>query len=158
MASDDLDDLDRHILHLLQEDARHHSATDMAAETGVTANTVRNRIGRLEERGIVDGYVPVVRYERAGYQLTVTMRCTAPVPDRTALASEALSVPGVVAVRELMTGKRNVEVTVVAAEGEHITESARELYELGLAIEDEELVKNDYVQPFTGFRPEGAEP
>ena len=157
MASDVLDEVDRGILHLLQQDARFNSATDIAEQVDVTANTVRNRIERLEARGIIRGYIPVIDYEQADYQLKVVMRCTAPVPDRTDLAQEALAIDGVIEVREMMTGRRNVEVTVVAAEGDQMTAAASQLTELGFAIEEEELIKNDYVQPFDFFGRSAAE-
>ncbi|MCF2241071.1 AsnC family transcriptional regulator, partial [Halobacterium salinarum] len=51
MTLDGLDDLDRTILHALQRDARSTSSQDIADEADVSASTVRNRIGRLEERG-----------------------------------------------------------------------------------------------------------
>lgn len=151
MGSAELDEVDQRILYLLQEDARFNTATDIAEEVDVTANTVRNRIQRLEERGIVRGYTPLVDYERADYQLKVVMRCTAPVPERTDLSKAALEIDGVTEVRELMAGQRNVEVTVVAAESHDVTVAASQLTELGLEIEEEELVKNDYQRPFDGF-------
>lgn len=151
MTIEQLDETDRGILHCLQEDARNNSAADIADRVGVTANTVRNRIQRLEDAGIIETYAPVIDYEQAGYQLIVVMFCTAPIPERPALANEALELNGVVDVRELMTGKRNVVVTAVASEGENITSAANELTELGLTIENEELRKNSYLQPFSTF-------
>jgi DNA-binding Lrp family transcriptional regulator len=151
MVSKELDKVDRAILHLLQENARFTTAADIAEEVDVTANTVRNRIQRLEDRGIIKGYVPLIDYEKADFQLKVVIRCTAPVPDRTELAEEALGIKGVIEVRELMTGQRNVEVTVIADESEHLTAAATALTELGFDINDEELVKNDYEQPFDHF-------
>ena len=151
MSSDHLDDVDATILHHLQTDARNTSAADIAEDVDVTPNTVRNRIGRLEDQGIIDTYVPMIEYERAGYPLQVVIACTAPIPERPALASEAMTIDGVTHVREMMTGSRNVRVTAVAAEGEWITEIASELHELGLEIEEEQLVKNDYLQPFNHF-------
>lgn len=151
MSVDELDDVDRGILHLLQEDARNNSAAHIAEQVGVTANTVRNRIERLQEREIIDGFFPMIDYEQAGYQVLVSIRCTAPVPDRTDLAQQALDFDNVVAVRELMTGRRNVELTIAAAEGDELTRAASELHELGLEIEDEELIKNDYRRPFSDF-------
>lgn len=151
MTSQELDAVDRGILHLLQEDARNNTATDIADAVGVTANTVRNRIERLEERGVVTGYVPTIRYEQAGYQLKVSIECSAPVPDRTELATRALGIDGVVSVRELMTGRGNIQLTVVANESEDVTRAAEEIHEIGLEIEAEELVKNDHDRPFSHF-------
>jgi len=151
MTSDTLDEIDKGILHLLQEDARNMSATDIAEAVNVTANTVRNRVNRLEDRGIIDGYVPLIDYEQADFQIKAVMVYTAPIPDRRNLAENALTVDGVIHVRELMTGHRNVYVTAVAAESESLTEVASRLHNIGLSIEEEELVKNDYARPFSHF-------
>lgn len=152
-----LDAVDRRILYLLQEDARFTTATEIAEEVDVTANTVRNRIERLEEREIITGYIPLIDYERAEYPLKVVIRCTAPVPERTDLAKAALDVDGVTEVRELMAGQRNVEITVVASESQSVTVAASKLVELGFEIEEEELMKNDYRSPFDRFEVDGNE-
>lgn len=151
MSSQELDAVDRGILHLLQEDARNNTAAAIAEHVGVTANTVRNRIARLEERGVLTGYVPEVDYEQAGYQLKVSIECSAPVPDRTDLAEQALDIDGVVGVRELMTGRGNIQLTVVADESEDVTTAAARIHDIGLDIEAEELVKNDHSRPFSRF-------
>lgn len=148
---DDLDDINREILYMLQRDARHTTATDIAEQVGVTANTVRNRIRRLESRGVIHGYAPRIDYEAAGYQLEVDIICTAPITDRTTLAQEALDIDGVVHVRERMTGRRNVIATAVTAENDDLTAIASRLDDIGFTIEEEELVKNDYQTPFDGF-------
>lgn len=157
MDSETLDDVDRGILHLLQQDARNHSATDIAEEVGVTANTVRNRIRRLEERDIINGYVPLIDYEQADYQLEVDVICTASINERSSLAQQALEVDGVVHVRERMTGRQNVIVTAIAAESADLTVIATRLDDIGLTVEAEELVKNNYVQPFDHFGADAVE-
>lgn len=157
MDPETLDDVDQRILYLLQRDARNNTATDIAEHVGVTANTVRNRIDRLEERGILTGYIPLVDYERADYQLEVDVICTAPITERTALALEAIDVEGVVHVRERMTGRRNVIATAIAAESDDLTAIASQLNDIGLTVESEELVKNDHVHPFDHFLADAAE-
>jgi DNA-binding Lrp family transcriptional regulator len=151
MDSEALDEVDRGILYLLQEDARNNSATDIAELVGVTANTVRNRIRRLEERDVLNGYVPLVDYEQAGFQLEVDMICSAGINERSSMARAAVEVDGVVHVRERMTGQQNVIVTAVAAESDELTAIAGRLDDVGLTVEAEELVKSDYVQPFGRF-------
>lgn len=147
----DIDHIDRHVLFALQQNAREATATRIAESLGVTANTVRNRIERLEERGIIDGYAPEIKYERAGYTYTMAIRCTADIADRDRVVEQALEVEGVVAVRELMTGRRNVEITVVAPDRETVTRAAGRLQELGLTIEEEALLNRDVTAPFDGF-------
>jgi DNA-binding Lrp family transcriptional regulator len=146
-----LDELDRRILHALQTDARRASSREVARDAGVSASTVRKRIGRLEDAGIVTGYRAVVDYERAGYQLHVQVVCTAPAAARDALATEALAVPGVVGVRALATGERNVIVTVVSRDGDDLSRIAAALDDLGLTVVDEELLRSDRGRPFVGF-------
>ncbi|ELY58926.1 Lrp/AsnC family transcriptional regulator [Natronolimnohabitans innermongolicus] len=147
----EFDDIDRGILHRLQDDARHTTATDIAGEVGVTANTVRNRIDRLEEAGVITGYVPLLEYERTERPMRVVVECTAPVDERETLAEAALETGGVVLVRELVTGRGNLRIDVVAADTDEITATVSQLAAHGLEIEREELVKTEYRQPFDHF-------
>lgn len=148
---EELDALDRRVLFSLQRDARGTSSGDIALDTDVSASTVRNRIASLEQRGILRGYHADVDYERSGYQLYTLVVCTAPIPDRERLAKAALDVPGVVEVREVMTGTANVHVDVVGADGDDLSRIGRELDELGLDVVDEDLIRNRYTTPFRGF-------
>jgi DNA-binding Lrp family transcriptional regulator len=154
-----LDALDRRILYALQGDARHVSSRDIAERVTASASTVRKRIQRLERTGVLTGYRAEVDYERAGYQLHVQVVCTAPVGDREGVSEAALAVPGVVGVRELATGDRNVIVTVVGEDGDDLARIAAALGEVGLTVVDEQLVRTDRRCPFAGFDPERlAEP
>ena len=65
----DLDDVDRSILYMLQEDARNTTAQEIANRVGVSASTVRNRINRLEDDNIIQGYHPELNYEAANLPL-----------------------------------------------------------------------------------------
>lgn len=157
MTLEGLDDLDRAILGALQRDARHASSSDIAAEMDVSASTVRKRIQRLESEGIVTGYRATIDYEKAGYPFFMHLICTAPIPEREALTEEALSVAGVVDVREIASGERNVLVTAVAEDSETLTTIASRLAEMGLTIREEELIRSDRSVPFTQFLDHSAE-
>lgn len=146
-----LDDIDRSILQILQRDARHTTAVDIAEKLDVSDGTVRNRIEALEQRGIIEGYVPLVDYEEAGFQLQIRIVCSARIVEREELAEEALLIEGVVEVEEAMTGKENVVVTAVAPEHDDLTRIAKSLDALGLDVEREELVRNHYFRPFNHF-------
>lgn len=152
-----LDDLDRRILYALQRDSRNTSASDIADAAGVSASTVRKRIHRLEARDIITGYRLEVDYEVAGFQLHTLILCTAPIPEREELAKRALGVNGVVAVREVMTGHENVHVEVLGHDGDDLSRIGRELDGIGLEIEDEDLIRNEYTHAFEGFATEVAE-
>ncbi|MUV57639.1 Lrp/AsnC family transcriptional regulator [Halogeometricum sp. CBA1124] len=151
MTLQGLDELDRRIIYELQRDARHVSSRDIAADVSASPSTVRKRIQRLEDEGIVRRYGADVDYGRAGYQLFVQIVCTAPIPERDCLCEEASGVDGVVGVRELATGERNVVVTVVGEDGDDLTRIARELSALGLTIAEEQLIRNDASLPYAGF-------
>ena len=151
MPPRDLDDLDRYVIHRLQADARGTSAAEIADDYGVSPSTVRNRIGRLERDGVVRGSHLSIDYEKIGYQLVTLIFCTAPIPEREGLAREALEVPGVISVRELMTGEENVHVVAIGRDGDDLSRIGRDLSELGLGIVEEELVHNEYTCPFHWF-------
>lgn len=153
----ELDDVDRGILHMLQQDARNNSASQIADAVGVAPNTVRNRIERLEENGVVNGYHPHIDYERAGYQLRVVFTCTVPVAKRQEFGDGALGIEGVVAVTESLSGYENLAVEAVGETSDELTRIAAELEELGPVIRDERFVKNSRVQPFDQFGREVVE-
>jgi len=149
-----IDDLDRRIIHALQRDARHTSATTIAESLDVSARTVRNRIHKLEDAGVICGYDVDVDYEAAGYQLHTLIVCTAPIHQREEVARRALDVEGVVAIREVMTGAENVHVEVVGTDSNDLSRIGRDLNEIGLEVVDEDLIRNEYTRPFHQFRGE----
>lgn len=65
-----MDTLDHSIMKLLNENAR-MSYREVARELKVSLSTVSNRIKKLEEIGIIEGYIPVINPEKIGYDLTV---------------------------------------------------------------------------------------
>jgi DNA-binding Lrp family transcriptional regulator len=146
-----LDELDFRILYMLQRNARDVSSGTIAEQADVSPSTVRNRLKRLEDTGIIRGYDADVNYERAGYQLYTLIVCTAPVRRREELAEAALDVPGVVRVKEVMTGEENVHVNAVGADSDDLSRIGRDLDELGLEVADEDIIRNEYTGPFSGF-------
>ena len=64
-----LDKLDRAILRLLQENGR-ETYDVIGAQVGLSASAVLRRVKRLEESGVVDRYVALVRPEAVGVGLT----------------------------------------------------------------------------------------
>lgn len=151
MTDDTLDNLDRRILHLLQIDARGASDTDIGKETDVTGTTVHNRIERLEDEGIIIGYNPEIDYEQAGYAMHVLFICSTDLSDRSAMAKKALDVRGVVNVREMLAGKENLHVEVVAESKTDVKESTEQLDELGLSIVSSNILAEEHIQPWNHF-------
>jgi DNA-binding Lrp family transcriptional regulator len=151
MSSDEIDKIDRAILHALQEDARNTSSGEIAERAGTSASTVRKRLKRLEEEGIIKGYNLDVDYEQSGYPLRMLLFCTAPIPERGAIIPDILEIGRVVSVQELVTGEENLLVTVVGETDSDITTVAQDLLDMGLTIADEVLVRSDESTPFGPF-------
>ncbi|QLG63307.1 Lrp/AsnC family transcriptional regulator [Halorarum salinum] len=151
MSTDALDELDFGILHLLQEDARNTSPVDMEELLPVSDTTIRNRIEKLEERGVIKGYVPLIDYEAAGFPLRVKLVCTAPVRERSALAGEVLQLSHVVDVEEMLSARENIRVQVVTNKSEELNEVTSQLDALGLTIERESILRETHSRPFNHF-------
>jgi DNA-binding Lrp family transcriptional regulator len=151
-----LDEIDRRILHALMGDARNTSAPTIAEAVNVSAGTIRNRINRLEEHGIIEGYTAQVDFERADGRLTNLYMCTVPVSDRETLAQEARTIPGVINVRELMTGRRNLHVLAVGEDTDDLRRISRALSTLGIEIDEEDLVQNETFDAYSPFGPTDA--
>lgn len=64
-----LDKLDNHIVNLLLEDGR-MSYSDMAEKVGVSRTAVKNRVKKLEERGIIKGYKAVINTKTSPEMIT----------------------------------------------------------------------------------------
>lgn len=157
MKNGSLDEIDKLILYELQRDARKTSSSDIAEKLDVSSSTIRNRLHQLEESGIVRGYHLDIDYESAGYPLVTKIICTAPITDREELAKQAQRVHGVTAVREIMTGERNIYVNAIGKNHDDLNRIGRQLDELGLKIVDEQLIRDEYVCPFHGFLSEEDE-
>ncbi|WP_312910643.1 Lrp/AsnC family transcriptional regulator [Natronosalvus caseinilyticus] len=146
-----LDETDRQLLDLLQENAR-YKATTLAEEIGVSDNTIHNRMARLEEEGIITGYTTAIGYQSTGLRLYFHFTCTTRISERSAVAGEALALPQVVEVTELMTGQENLHIKAVGAEDADITHVAEQLDDLALEIDDENLIRAEYTRPFEYVR------
>ncbi len=64
-----LDEMDRRLLRALQSDGR-ASYEQLAAAVQLSASAVLRRVKRLEEAGVISGYVAVVPPERVGLALS----------------------------------------------------------------------------------------
>lgn len=151
MKDGTLDSVDKQILYHLQQDARGVSSSEIAEELGLSSSTIRTRLNKLEASDIVRGYHIDINYEAAGYPLYTKIICTAAVPERDDLANQAREIDGVTAVREIMTGKRNVYVNAIGQSHDDLNRIAGDLDELGLDIVDEQLIREEHVCPYHGF-------
>ena len=151
---DRLDSIDYRILYRLAQDARNPSPPAIAEEVSVTPGTVRNRIAQLEADGIIKGYHANIDYERVDGRLTNLFTCTSPVPERDRHAKQAAEIPGVIEVQRLLSGQENLHITVVADDMSGIARIAHDISELGIEIEEEDLVERKEVRAYQPFGPE----
>ncbi|ATW89232.1 DNA-binding Lrp family transcriptional regulator [Halohasta litchfieldiae] len=152
-----LDAIDRRVVYELMADARNTSAPEIATAVDVSPATIRNRISQLEEAGVITGYHAQVDFEAADGRLTNLYFCNAPVAERESFASKVRAIPGVINVRELMTGRRNLHVLAVGEAIDDLRRIARAISSLGIEIEDEDLVQTDSVHPYSPYGPEPDE-
>jgi DNA-binding Lrp family transcriptional regulator len=68
-SSQNVDETDRNILRLLQEDSR-KSFNKIAESLGIAVGTAYNRVKHLEDKGILKGYTVVLDPTKLGYGLT----------------------------------------------------------------------------------------
>lgn len=151
-----LDKIDKRILYHLAQDARNTTAQEIAADVDVSPGTIGNRIEKLEEHGILEGYHADVNYEEAENLLTQIYICNAPNVDRERLSREALQVPGVVNVRRAMTGRENLHVVAVGTDTADISRIGEALTELGIEVEKEGLVEAEHFHPYHPYGPEST--
>jgi Cu/Ag efflux pump CusA len=83
--------------------------------------------------------------------LTTLFVCEGSAPESETLARQALDIPGVINVRELMPGRGNVQVKVVGTDTNELARIAADLSNLGLEIEHEKSVQHEYFHPYQPF-------
>lgn len=77
-----IDQIDRQILLLLQKDARLSNA-ELGEQVGLTASSVYERVKKLQNKGVIRGFVALVDPQAVGKTITAFIRLTvAAPPDR----------------------------------------------------------------------------
>lgn len=153
-----IDEIDKRILYELAVDARNTTAPTVAEAVDVSPGTIRNRIEQMEDHGIITGYHAEIDYERVENRLVNLFVCTAPITDRAQLAAQVLTVSGVVDVRELQAGQRNLHVVAVGSDTDALTRIGNELAQLGVTVEAEHLVQDHLTHPYHPFDPDNGGP
>ena len=67
-----MDELDNKIIRKLNENAR-KSYREISRELKVSLSTISNRIKKLEDEKIIEGYIPLVNQEKMGFDLTAVI-------------------------------------------------------------------------------------
>jgi len=117
----ELDETDRAILRILQEDAR-TPFSEVARQIDMSSATVHDRVGRMEEAGVIEGYHAEVDPKAVGYGVSAFVGLRV-VQGREEDALDRLrDIEGVSEIH-LTTGEWDVMLRVVAAD----TDSLRRL-------------------------------
>jgi len=72
-----MDELDKKILRVLQEDAR-LSYSKIAKRVGTSTATVSDRVRKLQESGIIEGYSVVINSSKMGVTTLIAIICVKP--------------------------------------------------------------------------------
>lgn len=147
----ELDEVNETILYVLQRDARRVTTREIGEQAGVSASTVRNRIERLEDEGVIRGYYPEIDYDGAGLQLRVLFVCSATGHERGAVIERVRDVSGVVGIRKLVDGTEDVQIEAVGTDTDDVARISDEVSELGLQIANSTVVTSTHQQPFDHF-------
>ena len=109
-----LDQIDRKILHHLQENARITNA-DLAEKVGLSPTPCLRRLRRLETEGIIKGYRPEINREALGVGVTVVILIKLEKEDETSLRSFEAEIAQRPEVMEcyLVTGKFDYFLRVI---------------------------------------------
>ncbi len=116
-----LDDIDRTLLRALQEDAR-QTNTDLARRVELSATGLQKRLRRLEEAGIIMGYVAQVDREAVGYDMLCFVQVTLQRHDPDAVENFRREVQGMREVLEChhLTGEFDYLLKVIVRNRKHL--------------------------------------
>ncbi|RYG93047.1 Lrp/AsnC family transcriptional regulator [Loktanella sp. IMCC34160] len=115
-----LDDTDRRILRLLQDDPA-QSLPDLAEGCGLTVGRLTRRIDKLRADGILRGQEAVIDWRALGFEVAVSLRVTLDKTDPRAFddfIDGARAVPEVIEIQTFL-GRVDVRLHIVARDLAH---------------------------------------
>ncbi len=124
-----VDDADRKLLRLLQDDAT-RSVADLAALANMSSGPVWRRLEKLEAAGVIQGRKVEIDYVKLGYTVLVFLRITLDKTQGNAFdefINEARKIPEVEAIQTLL-GRVDIRMDVRARDLKHY----QEIYKSGV--------------------------
>lgn len=115
-----LDDVDRRILRLMQNDPD-IPAGELADLCGITAATVSRRLDKLTETGVIKAQTVAIDWVRMGYSVEVSLRFSLDKTNARAFDEfivEARKVPEVIEIQTFL-GRVDVRLSVIARDMPH---------------------------------------
>ena len=114
-----LDSTDIKILEILQKDVR-LPLTQLSEQIGIPHGTIRDRIRKLEEAGVIESYAAVLNPVKLGYLMNCLVAVTLDQQVENSLVMEALLKVDEVTEIQLLTGDVDVYVRIWARDVEHL--------------------------------------
>lgn len=116
----ELDDTDREILRLLMADAR-TPFSEIARQIDMSSATVHDRVNRMEEAGVIEGYHAAVDPKRIGLGISALVGLRVEQGRERDTLERLSAIDGVQEVH-LTTGQWDVVIRVYAADTERLRE------------------------------------
>ena len=125
MKKDVLDEIDKDILRILQEDAR-KSYREIQDQLGISIGTIHNRISKLKKNEIIEGYTLKLNNVKLGYKLTFLIRVQIDGKHTEEILSEVSNKPEVCSVFHT-TGEQSAALICRFRESDDVHKFIREL-------------------------------
>ena len=123
----ELDDIDRNILRILQEDAR-KSYREIQNDLGISIGTIHNRISKLKKKGVISGYTLKLDNAELGYKLTFLIRIQVDGKHTPEILEQISKIPEVCSVFHT-TGEQSAALICRFKESDQVHEFIRNLNE-----------------------------
>lgn len=124
-----MDALNRKILGALQRNAR-ISFTALGQLVGLTPPAVAERVKRLEDSGVIDGYWTQISHQKSGYQLKAIITLKAFMGKLKPFLEQVTTLEEVVNCYRI-TGNENIIMEVVLRDQSHLEEFIDQLIRYG---------------------------
>ncbi|MHA2398947.1 MAG: Lrp/AsnC family transcriptional regulator [Promethearchaeota archaeon] len=121
----DLDDIDRNILRILQENAR-TSYREIQDRLGISIGTIHNRISKLKNEEIIEGYTLRLNNVKLGYKLTFLIRINVDGKHTEEILDDIKDIPEVCSIFHT-TGEQSAALICRFRESEDVHSFIREL-------------------------------
>jgi DNA-binding Lrp family transcriptional regulator len=122
-----LDEIDEAIIKMLQEDAK-TSYREINKELKISIGTIHNRISKLEEHNVIEGYTLKLNNEILGYKLTFLIRINIDGKHTQEILEEVSQKPEVCSVFHT-TGEQSAALICRFKEAQDVHNFIRELNE-----------------------------
>jgi len=127
-AKEELDAIDLQILRLLQENA-FTSYEEVGSSVGLAESTVRYRVKKLQELGVILGFTCVVDLRKLGYDLMVFANIDAEAGKEKLAAQKLTRMPNVIGLFAA-SGSSDLISIVVAKNNEELSQIAEKIRSL----------------------------